>query len=186
MSIITDLQRLVESLISLGPKMVSSNRDLRAELRSCIGDTADELSSGIQLMQLRLLAASKIVTERELRLYLQESPANIFGAFREFRVCMSLRNVQDRLNRLFDPLRASIELGQLDEVKRLLHTLEDHERIVFNLVPDLWSRIEMKIPIGSTNPWSSGARMELDGALNDLAIMRKEITEIARKAQSSI
>jgi RNA-directed DNA polymerase len=130
MGIMELFSAFVKWTIGIIPTLVGANRELRELIRDSVGQVADELSRGMELVALRLQGAKSITDERELAEYLRESREKLLDYHSEFKVCKALRDVNDRFKRAFDPLSASIGIGKVEEVEGLLYELEKDERMI--------------------------------------------------------
>lgn len=159
------------------PKAVSKNRDLREEIRGIIGDLADDLMSGLNIVAMRLRAAKRIADHDEFINYLSESEQQIFRSFSEFRVCADLRNLEDRFNRFFDPTRTAVDMSNVNEVKQLISSLEDYERLVFDMVHSPWRKIEEAL--NKKDSRESLHRL-IDDAVNECEDKSAQVKSMAR------
>ncbi|MDM8553536.1 hypothetical protein QUF75_02265 [Desulfococcaceae bacterium HSG7] len=182
MGIVGDLQKVVQWVAGLGPKVVSANKELRDSLRLIIGETADELGRGIMLIQLRLHGSKKINHGDELKEYISESPSKIFESFREFQVCRGISDIEDRLKSAFDPMKAAIEIGKIDEVINLIHQIENHEIIVFDLASDVWKELDNKLSQNPDYAWTVEAKDFLAQSIEKLDKTKDKIKSMGREA----
>jgi len=160
------------------PKAISKNRELREEIRGIVGDLADDLMNGLSIVVMRLRAARRIGDDKEFLNYLSESEQQIFTSFSEFRVCADLRNLEDRFNRFFDPARTAVEIGNISEVNNLISSLEDYERIVFDMVQSPWGEITNAV---NQNESREVIQKLIDNAVKECEDKRTEVRDIARE-----
>lgn len=183
MDFLSALRMFKEWAIGAIPKAVSRNRQLREEIRGIVGDLADDLISGLNLVSMRLRASKRIADDDEFLQYLAESEGKIFATFSEFRVCADLRNLEDRFERFFDPARAAVEVAHVSEVRNLISSLEDHERLVFDMVHEPWKAIDDAVNSGI--PREQIHRL-LDKAVEDCEDKAQQVRALARSIMDSV
>jgi hypothetical protein len=186
MNFINVFRRFADWLIVAIPKLISKNKELREEIRSVIGELVDELAGGLELVAHRLKAARRISDTSALTSYLSESRQKLYQSFSEFRVCEDIRNLEDRFNQIFDPTRTAVELGHASEVRTLISNLENHERLIFDMIDSTFTAIDSAV----TSPATAQDRNLLDKLIHDAIAdcdrKRDEIKAIARQIIDSM
>jgi hypothetical protein len=122
-------------------KLVKANGDARNEFITVISSLAAELEEGLTLVEIYLRGARHIETLPEASQYLLSAREKLRTFHSEFKICLGLRTLRDRLHRLFDALPASVDLGKKQEIDRLLYELSKDERMVFDEFDSLWTRV---------------------------------------------
>ena len=109
------------------PKLAKLNSEVRQQIRDAAGETADELIRGLQLVGQRVRGAAAIVKttppgtprDTELANYLDESEGKLFEAFREFKICRSLRSTRAQFKELFGLPKFATHIGTRDSIESL-------------------------------------------------------------------
>lgn len=127
------------------PKAISKNKEIREEVRSIIGDLADDINSGLSIIIMRLRASKRITDDYEFSDYISDSEHQIYTSFSEFKVCAGIRNLEDRFNSIFDPTRTAVDISSIEEVKNLVSTLENHERLIYDMLSSNMKEIQESV-----------------------------------------
>ena len=111
--------------------------------------------------------------------YLIESETKLFESFREFRICADIRNLEDKFKQAFNPIKASVDLGNFSEIKSLISELEDHERLVFDMIQSTWSNIRQEINASPSKINRSKLEDLIKLAIQDSENKQKQVKEIS-------
>ena len=118
-----------KSIVTLGAK---ANAENRAEIRSVVGNLADQLDRALAWADVYLGGALVIKDPKELETYLVASYPKIMNDFHEYKVCSALYQLADEFNQLFSTKRLSVSVSELAETKVLIERLRDGERAVID------------------------------------------------------
>lgn len=157
------------------PQLITANRDLRNEIRGVINELCADLTDGLDLVLIRLRAALR-VPENERASYLLQSQQELYKSFSEFRICANLRSLEDRLNSLFDPMKIALNITSASEVCQLVSALEDHERIIFDMIQSTYSELHVVASSGASSKFTA----EIHKAISDCEDKRAKVTAIGR------
>jgi hypothetical protein len=152
------IDQLFKSFVDLfNPKgtlatLIKANGDARNEFIAVVSSLAAELEEGLTLVEIYLRGARHIQTLPEASQYLLSAQEKLLKFHSEFKICLGLRTLRDRLNRLFDALPAAVELGQKQEIDRLLYELGKDERMVLDEFQMLWTRVSNAVNSAQSVP----------------------------------
>ncbi|MFN6538309.1 MAG: hypothetical protein RM021_018440 [Nostoc sp. EkiNYC01] len=124
------------------PKIVQKNQELRDEIRKVVNTIAQELHDGLELVELRIKGGRYIKDPERLQEYLLSSREKMIKDFSEFKICAGIRDLRDRFDRVFDPIRFAVELENVNAVKELLYELEKDERLIMDETGELWWKLD--------------------------------------------
>jgi hypothetical protein len=161
------------------PKLITANRDLRAEIRSVVNELCTALTDGLDLVLIRLRGARRIDDLQRRADYLAQSESELFKSFSEFKICADLRSLEDRLKSLFDPIKAAVNVGTGSEFQQLINALEDYERIVFDMIQDTYSRLDAALN-SPVRPSAGKLDQMLADAMTDCEQKRKTVVDLGR------
>ena len=113
--------------------------------------------------------------------YLSESQSKLFESFSEFRVCADLRNLEDRFTQVFNATRAAVSLGSVNEVHTLIGHLEDHERLIFDMIQSTWTDLQAMVNTPGAISDRAEVNRQIDKAIADSEQKKAEVTRIARQ-----
>ena len=184
MSGLVDLyRRFGDWVLGVIPKLVAANAKSRDEIIDVVSGLAEELQAGLDLAVFYLRRAKRIDDTDDLRRHIDEAQGELLKYCGEFKICLGLRKLRDRFNRLLDPLPASISIGQKSEVQSLLTDMENDEVLIIHELRDIWPKLQTAAaghePIANT-------RSEIDNEIRSLRSRSKEIGEIANSIIDSM
>jgi hypothetical protein len=185
MGILALFQELTEWILMV-PKLVKLNSKQRQEIRDVVGELADELDRGLQLVKFRVDGAIRIATSSssppgELDAYLAESEVKLSNSFSEFKICRGIREKRDHFAQLFHPAKASIRTENIGKVERLLGELERDERLIYDEVGPLLNDLRVAARADATC-FPEAA----ENCLSKIAKRQKQIKKLARKIHDAI
>lgn len=141
MAIISDFVDSVKGIILWG---VKANKTSRAEMRETVMVLYQELNDAIFLVVIYLQRARGIEDDGQLAEHLTGLRSKLLRFCKEFHICGSLYELCDRFDRLFDPMSKSIEVGEGENIRRLLNSLRDRERSILDHISDTLYLLEGK------------------------------------------
>jgi hypothetical protein len=142
MTILDSFKDLTD-LVKLIPKLVKLNAAGRQKIRDAVGDVADELIRGLNLVQARVEGAKVLArssskgSKAALQKYMAETTNKLFAAFSEFKICRGLRETRDEFVRPFALARAAVRVENIRKIDDLLDLLEQDERLIIDEVGPL-------------------------------------------------
>lgn len=129
MSIISEFISSVREVVSWGSNL---QREQRKEIKTVVGELADELRRSINLLFIYLDGIKKDDDKNRLASYLRDGDNKVFLSFKEFQVCAGLYEIKDRFKGIFDPIGASVSFGKKGTIIRLIDDLANGERMIFD------------------------------------------------------
>jgi hypothetical protein len=138
MSIISEFISSVREIVSVGSTL---QREQRQDIQTIVGELADELQRSIDLLNIYFDGIKGSGDNNKLAAYLREGSNKVFTSFQEFRVCAGLYELKDRFKGIFDPVGASVGMGNKGTIVRLIDDLAYGERMVFDDLSDIFDTL---------------------------------------------
>lgn len=129
MSIISEFLSSVREVISWGSTL---QREQRKEIKTVVGELADELQRSIDILTIYLDGIKSSDDKFRLGTYLRDGSNKVFTSFKEFQVCAGLYELKDRFKGVFDPVGASLGIGNKGTIVKLIYDLSSGERMIFD------------------------------------------------------
>jgi len=129
MGIVSEFLSSVRDIISWGSTLQQGQRK---QIQAVVGELADELGRSIDILILYLDGIKASDDRARLTAYLREGSGKVFASFREFQVCAGLYELRDRFKGLFDPVGASVDMGNKGTLLRLIDDLSHGERLIYD------------------------------------------------------
>jgi hypothetical protein len=173
-----------KSIVTLGAK---ANAENRAEIRTVVGNLADQLDRALALADVYLGGALVIKDPKELETYLVASYTKIMQDFHDYKVCSALYQLADEFKQLFSSKRLSVSVGELAETKALIERLRDGERAVIDSLEAIMQRLSnLGVELGSAGPRKvPTVRRQISIAVGEgraqIANHRKHVKTLARR-----
>ena len=139
MGVIADLKDLISDLLSLGSKVP---REGRQDIRDAVGELADELERAINLAIAYVVKAKAIRDKPKLVDHLRNARPELLRECKEYDICKGLYGLEDRFRRTFDPVRHTVEIGELNSIISLISDLRVGERSVIDDLHDMIRSLE--------------------------------------------
>lgn len=189
MGIINDYVRAVISLIRVLPKM---NKEKREEIRRIVGALGDELERSIEMCQVYLNGAIQISNKEEFVHYLQNAPKKLSNAFKEYRICSHLHELNDRMEQVFNSTKLAVRLGKVSTINELLSHLQYGERSIIDDVDELLRSIDnilielSNAPKNQVEGIMNEAKLLIIDGKNDLWAKKMKLKETVRIVFDSV
>lgn len=168
MSLITSFLSAAKDIVSLGPKLNSSER---ARIREVVLKLGQELDRGTKLMSLYLQGVSNVNDMGHLQDFLQNSYSRMLDLCNECLVCKGLYDLMDEFQQAFHPVSYSTAIGNSKSIEELLGYLCFRERAIVDEISDsITNLVNMGYSAKSTD----------DGQLNEI---KKKVIGIANNLQ---
>jgi hypothetical protein len=143
MNFIESFSSLVEKLIKFVPQLLIADQSVRDTIIEVISDLASNLTRGITLFAIRVDSIpSYLDTPHEAFRFINETHSRLFDDFSEFNICKELRKIRDKMHRSLPIIKMHLNVANLDEVTDLIDQLENHEKIIYELVSDDLEKIK--------------------------------------------
>lgn len=128
----------VKPIISLG---ASTNAACREEITKAVGSLNDELIRALDLVDSHLVGAKFSIDDNELSRYLAHTDGTLMTSFKEFHICASLYSLADKFDQIFSPIKLSVNVANLAEIKNLIKELANGEKIIIDDLQDILNEL---------------------------------------------
>lgn len=169
MPLFDDVKSAFQALLSLN----QVNHDNRKLIREVVLALQANLEESLTLTIYYLDGAGRIRDRDELLEHLYNAPMKLMGTFNQLKVCAGLYDLADRFGQVFDSLKGSIALGDIQAVGQLVASLERGERMVMDGLRD------------TTHQLADAARELQPLADGDYEVRRQQLlADLARERQT--
>lgn len=129
MNILNDFGKSIASILKFGSKL---NKEQREEIRNVVGELADELDRSIRLTQFYLEGIKNLKNKDEIIEYLRDGSNKLLHSYSEYKVCAGLYSLHDRFDQIFDSVKLSVSVGNIDKIHNLIDSLSNGERMIID------------------------------------------------------
>ena len=184
------IKSFVDAVTSIAAVGKKTNADCRKEIRTVVGELADELERALDLSDSFLRGARFSKDNAELVSYLQATNNKLMSSFYEHHVCAGLYSLADRFKQVFDPVRFSVNISSYREIQNLIVTLSQGERAVLDDLQDMIRKLDdAAFKLHSATPDQQenqrlfvlsvveAGRIEISGYRNEIKTLRRQIID---------